>query len=151
MLLATAMVAALFLLLGLFHCPCQVYDELLHHTLETIGIFAYSASLHVGAFFFQMCYSHCWGFGRLDAFQLLQREETHCLGFAWLISGLTAGWVNHLFLFSLPCHTKVVRLCLLISTGFQVSHHGLELFMESTIKMVTLQFGYMVWGEAFQK
>ena len=149
MFLATAMVAVLLLLLSLFHCPSKAYNKLLHHAVKTIRIFTFGTHLFSGAFFFQMCYCHGRGLGRLGAFQLSQREETHCLGFAWFISSLTTRWFHHLFLLSLPCSLKIVRVCLPISTGFQIGHHGLELFWESAVEMITLQLGYMVWGKAF--
>ena len=89
------------------------------------------------------------GLGRLGAFQLSWRKEAHDLSLVCTICSLASRWFHHLFLFSLPCCPKIIRVHLFIGTGLQVGYHRLGPFRQITVEVVMLQLSDVVWWKAF--
>ena len=56
---AAAMVAVLLILLSFLHCIGQVHYELLHHTLNPIGVITLGTFFFISTILSQVCYPHC--------------------------------------------------------------------------------------------
>ena len=60
---AATVIAAFFLLLGIFHSPCQVHHELLHDTFDTFRVLTIYSFTLIGTLPFHMC--QVYGLGRV--------------------------------------------------------------------------------------
>ena len=127
---AATVVTVLLLLLSILHCSCKVYNELFGYAFDAIWVFVVDAFLFVGTLFLQVCHSCRRGHGWLTAFELLQRKEAQLLGPAAAGSGWVVGWFHCFLLLSLPCHSEIIRLHLLITACFEICHHCFKPFRQ---------------------
>ena len=142
------MIAAPFIHLSILYCSSQLHHEFFHHSLDSIGVIAFQILTLVGIFF-QLCQAHSWFFGEwLTTLQFLQGKEASGPGFGRTVCCLGPGvlvQLNQILLFILPGGPKVIQMCSHLRSCLEVGHHSLQTFRKSTVKMISLQFGYTIW------
>ena len=108
---ATAVIAALFIHLGIFYCSGQLNHEFFIHSFNTIRVITFWI-LAIFSAFFQLCQSYSGFLGELlAALQFPQGEETS----GPLLGGAICRWnpwaarqFNRVFFFNLPGGPKVI-------------------------------------------
>ena len=139
-----SMITALLCLLSVLHCSGKAYNELVGYSFNAIWVSAVDTFLLVGTLFLQVCHPSQRGCGWPTAFELPQRKEAHCLRLAGAGPGWVTGWFHHFLLLSLLCCSEVIRICLLITTCFEVCHHHIKPFRQPPVEAVMLQFSYVI-------
>ena len=152
---ATTVIAVLLLCLGILYSPCQAHHKFLSNPINSIGIIAPFVLVSFGTFFLQvlqMCGWCLWG--GLVALELPQGEEA---GRAWLwsiishLSPRTLGKLHRIFLVHFSGHPQVIRVSPDLQSCLQVGYHCFWVFRKPTIKRVSLQLCYSIWGKVVRK
>ena len=84
----------------------------------------------------------------LTTLQFPQGKEASGPRFGWTVCCLGPGGLrqlNQIFLFSLPGSPKVIQICSHLRSCLELGHHCLQLFRESSVKLIPLQFSYTFW------